>query len=345
MPPTACDVRRPRRTLPLLDARAPLRARRRARAPARAADRRAAGLRRAGPDAHRHGRQRARAQRVRVRRRRARALRARRSRSARTALPRSRSRLRVRVSDSGPGHPARSHAVLEGRYVSRTGMGLGLAGARRLADRFDVEYDARRAARTVEIARVAAAAPRRGADARDAARLVGDAAQQRARGRARGGAASRTRSCCAHARRAARAAGGDRAAEPELERDQPRRARALRGARRPRAGPQARVGVRSRASCRDVSHELRTPLTSVLNISRLLLDRVGRRAERGAGAPGRRSSSGRWSRSPRSVNDLLDLAKIEAGRTTMRAARRSRSAELFAGAARDVPPAARVATR
>ena len=57
----------------------------------------------------------------------------------------------VRVSDSGPGI-ADLDAVLSGRYVSRTGMGVGLAGARRLVDRFRVE-SAVGAGTRVEIAR------------------------------------------------------------------------------------------------------------------------------------------------------------------------------------------------
>src|ERR1700730_10841722 len=44
----------------------------------------------------------------------------------------------VKVSDSGPGIADLS-AILEGRYQSRTGMGLGIIGARRLMDHFDIE--------------------------------------------------------------------------------------------------------------------------------------------------------------------------------------------------------------
>ena len=43
----------------------------------------------------------------------------------------------IRVSDRGPGIPD-VDAVLSGRYRSQTGMGLGMAGARRLVDRFEV---------------------------------------------------------------------------------------------------------------------------------------------------------------------------------------------------------------
>ena len=41
----------------------------------------------------------------------------------------------ARVSDSGPGIP-NAQAVLNGDYVSPTGMGLGIIGARRLVDSF-----------------------------------------------------------------------------------------------------------------------------------------------------------------------------------------------------------------
>jgi signal transduction histidine kinase/CheY-like chemotaxis protein len=45
--------------------------------------------------------------------------------------------LEVCVSDQGPGIPALS-AILAGQYHSNTGMGLGIVGARRLMDQFDI---------------------------------------------------------------------------------------------------------------------------------------------------------------------------------------------------------------
>ena len=45
--------------------------------------------------------------------------------------------LTIRVADVGPGI-ARLDDVLAGRYASETGLGLGLVGARRLMDVFDV---------------------------------------------------------------------------------------------------------------------------------------------------------------------------------------------------------------
>jgi signal transduction histidine kinase/CheY-like chemotaxis protein len=45
--------------------------------------------------------------------------------------------LLVRVSDRGPGIPDLQR-ILEGRYTSQTGMGLGILGARRLMDQFEI---------------------------------------------------------------------------------------------------------------------------------------------------------------------------------------------------------------
>jgi len=78
-----------------------------------------------------------------------------------------------------------------------------------------------------------------------------------------------------------------------------------------------------------ISHELRTPLTSVLNLSRLLLDRVDGEL---TGEQERQITLIRNSVASLTemVNDLLDLAKIEAGKTTLRLTKIS-VAQLLAG--------------
>lgn len=78
-----------------------------------------------------------------------------------------------------------------------------------------------------------------------------------------------------------------------------------------------------------ISHELRTPLTSVLNLSRLLLDRMDGELtlEQERQITLIRNSV---SSLTEMVNDLLDLAKIEAGRTTLRLGRMGIN-ELIAG--------------
>ena len=102
------------------------------RAPARAADRRAAGLRRAGPDAHRDRRLGDRAQRVPLRGRRARSS----SRSEGQTPPQV---LVVRVRDEGPGIADLPTDPRRPLPLDRPGMGLGILGARRLMDRFEIE--------------------------------------------------------------------------------------------------------------------------------------------------------------------------------------------------------------
>src|ERR1700728_3816662 len=47
-------------------------------------------------------------------------------------------RLEVTVSDSGPGIP-NLNEILEGRYKSDTGLGMGILGTRRLMDEFEID--------------------------------------------------------------------------------------------------------------------------------------------------------------------------------------------------------------
>lgn len=51
-----------------------------------------------------------------------------------------RKRIVVRASDEGPGIP-NLQAILSGEYKSKTGMGMGLRGCKRLADRFEIDTD------------------------------------------------------------------------------------------------------------------------------------------------------------------------------------------------------------
>jgi serine/threonine-protein kinase RsbT len=60
-------------------------------------------------------------------------------------------RLRIRAVDKGPGIPNLDH-ILAGRYKSRTGLGRGLAGTKRLADRFDIQTGSAGTDVTVEVA-------------------------------------------------------------------------------------------------------------------------------------------------------------------------------------------------
>src|SRR4029453_13841072 len=67
----------------------------------------------------------------------------------------------------------------------------------------------------------------------------------------------------------------------------------------------------------NISHELRTPLNAILNITRLLMDRMDgpltEDKDRQAGVARQAATN-----LSEMVNDLLDLARIEAGRSVVR---------------------------
>ena len=230
----------------------------------------------------------------------------------------------VRVSDRGPGI-ADVQAVLDGRYVSRTGMGVGLAGAPRLADRFDVRT-ASGEGTTVEIARgLPRGAPRVGP--LDAARVAEALARQAAQGA--------FEEVQQQNQELLRTLEELRARQAEVERLNAELAETNRGVLALYAELDDRAQDLRRASeyksrfLSDISHELRTPLTSVLNMTRFLLDR--------ADGPLTVEQEHQVSIIKRSienvtemVNDLLDLAKIEAGHTTLRPSTFTVT-ELFAG--------------
>ena len=164
---------------------------------------------------------------------------------------------------AGPGI-AELTDVLDGRYHSATGMGLGILGARRLSDRFDIQ-----------------SRPGPGTDGDVGQAAPGQAAPRHRRDRSAGVAAScarppcrtrsprsrpRTRSCCARSRsaraRRARSSGSTRSSRRPTAACSPCTPSSTR--RRPIcAGPSE---LKSRFLS-NISHELRTPLNAILNIT------------------------------------------------------------------------------
>ena len=226
--------------------------------------------------------------------------------------PPDRQALVVRVSDTGPGIPD-VPAVLDGRYVSPTGMGVGLVGARRLADRFHIETAPGRGT-IVEIARFLPRGARPVAAA-DASRL-GDALSRQS-----------GQSAFEEVRRQnqelLRALHELRARQIEIERLNAELAETNRGVLALYAELDDRAEDLRRASeyksrfLSDISHEFRTPLTSVLNMTRFLLDRADGEL---TSEQERQVTIIRNSMESLTilVNDMLDLAKIEAGQTELR---------------------------
>jgi signal transduction histidine kinase len=221
-----------------------------------------------------------------------------------------RSLLVARVTDRGPGIPD-LRRVLEGLYVSSTGMGIGITGARRLSDRFTI--DSGPSGTTVAVARVIAHAPP--LDAADVGALS-DALLREAPPTAETELQRVTAALVAaldtvHQR------------DMEIERLAQELAETNRGVVAlyaeldDRAEELRRLSEVKTRFLSDVSHELRTPLSSMVNLSRILLSHVdGPLSFEQAKQVGLIQRSAEWL--TEMVSDLLDIAKIEAGKVDLR---------------------------
>jgi signal transduction histidine kinase len=210
----------------------------------------------------------------------------------------------VRVRDEGPGIPHLDD-VLSGRSVSPTGSGLGLIGAKRLSDEFDVDTaPGRGTVVTLAVRLPAAAAPSIPALTDALSRQPGvtpleEAAQQN--------------------RELLAALEHVRVRQAEVERLNGELAETNRGVVALYAELDEKADSLRRASeyksrfLSDMTHELRTPLNAMISLSRLLLSRSD-----GDLTPEQERQVALIHKSATSlgemVNDLLDLAKIEAGR-------------------------------
>jgi signal transduction histidine kinase len=246
--------------------------------------------------------------------------------------------LLVRVSDRGPGI-ARLQEVLDGRYHSSTGMGLGLVGARRLSDHFEIETGRDRGT-TVELGK---ALP-------PATLVSSDIIARLSRALTQVAPADPLGEVRAQNQELLQALQEGRERQQEVERLNQELAETNRGVLALYAELDEKAADLARASelksrfLSNISHELRTPLNAILNISGLLIDQSDGPLN---------SEQERQVRFVRSaaltlsemVNDLLDLARIEAGRSVVRPTVFS-VADLFAGLRgmfRAITPTERVA--
>jgi signal transduction histidine kinase len=230
-------------------------------------------------------------------------------------------RLEVTVSDTGPGI-ARLPEVLEGRDRSAPGTGLGLLAARRLSDRFDVSSGS-----GGTVIRMGKLLPRGvTADAETVARVsreLGLLALHEPLAELR-----------EQNQELVRALDELRERQSEVERLNQELAETNRGVLALYAELDEKAADLGRASelksrfLSNISHELRTPLNAILNITGLLLghvdgplsDEQDRQVRFVRGAATTLSEM---------VNDLLDIARIEAGRSVVRPGSFS-AADLFA---------------
>jgi signal transduction histidine kinase len=217
----------------------------------------------------------------------------------------------ARVIDRGPGI-ARLKDVLDGRYVSSTGLGIGVIGAQRLSDTF-----------------AATSAPNEGTEIiigkrlPPAVRITPSAINAVMGAVAAAGALDPVLEMQAQSQELTRALERLREKQTETDRLAQELAETNRGVLAlyaeldERAVYLERINDLKTRFLSDLNHEIRTPLNAVRNVARLLLDGYeGPLTDRHRRAiEMMRNSTDSLSDL---VNDWLDLAKIEAGRTEIR---------------------------
>ncbi|HYG65849.1 MAG TPA: ATP-binding protein [Thermoanaerobaculia bacterium] len=218
----------------------------------------------------------------------------------------------ARLTDQGPGI-ADVPLILSGRYRSQTGMGLGITGARRLMDQLQIE-SAPGKGTTVWLKKLLPA----GAPYLDGPRLaaVGDAL-------AREGFQNPLAEVQNQNQELLRALGELRNRQDELLRvnreleDTNRGVVALYAELDEKAEHLRRADEMKSRFLSNMSHEFRTPLNSILALSRLLEERTDGEltGEQAKQVGFIKKAAGDLTEL---VNDLLDLAKVEAGKTVVR---------------------------
>jgi signal transduction histidine kinase len=225
----------------------------------------------------------------------------------------------VKVRDQGPGI-TNLDAVLSGRFESQTGMGLGIAGARRLTDHFEIASSpsegtsvllGKRLTRRATPALLAQIGTQ--LDKKRSVDLMHDVREQN--------------------QELVRTLGEVRQRQLDIERlnqeleETNRGVVALYMELDERAQDLGRAADLKSRVLSDISHEVRTPLNAILNVSRLLLDRLDGplTTEQEYQVRMIRDSA---TTVTELVNDLLELAKMEAGKTVARVAVFS-AADLF----------------
>lgn len=220
----------------------------------------------------------------------------------------------VHVADEGPGIPDVGR-ILDGDYQSPTGMGMGICGARRLVDQFHIESTPGRGTR-VWLKKLF---PRRApiASARALATLTDTLATEES--------TDPLEELQRQNRELLRTLDELRARQEELTRlngeleDTNRGVVALYAELDDKADHLRRADEMKSRFLSNMSHEFRTPLNSIRALSGLLLERtdgaLSREQEKQVGFIRRAAEE-----LSELVNDLLDLAKVEAGKIVVRPA-------------------------
>jgi signal transduction histidine kinase/CheY-like chemotaxis protein len=217
----------------------------------------------------------------------------------------------VEVADRGPGIPDLP-AVLEGRYRSRTGMGVGILGARRLMDRFEVTPSPGGGTRVV----LTRLLPRKvGVLGSEAIVRIADELERRAPSDPFDEIQRQNQELLRALEELGKRQEELAALNRELE-DTNRGVVALYAELDEKADHLRRADELKSRFLSNMTHEFRTPVNSIQALARILLDRTD-----GDLSPEQerqvmfiRKAADALSEL---VNDLLDLAKIEAGKTVI----------------------------
>ncbi len=237
----------------------------------------------------------------------------------------------IGIRDQGPGIP-NLKSILDGQYKSVTGMGLGIIGTKRLMDRFEIESTLGRGT-TVLMGKTL---PKR-APIVTTNRLAEIADELAMRSRSASGGLSPQNpyeEIQQQNQELLRALAELRKREEELTQvnreleDTNRGVVALYAELDEKADSLKRASELKTRFLSNMSHEFRTPLNSIMSLSRMLLDRID-----GELTPDqekqvmfiRKAAEGLSDL----VNDLLDLAKVEAGKVVLHPTKFEVS-ELFA---------------
>ncbi|MGC1778679.1 MAG: ATP-binding protein [Xanthobacteraceae bacterium] len=222
---------------------------------------------------------------------------------------------RIRISDKGNGI-ADLQSILDGQYRSQNGMGLGLLGAKRLMDRFEIDT----APGKGTVVELNQHLPRRaGRVTRNTVQDVTAALKQDASADPLAVLRDQNRELLQSLEDIRRRDEESKQLNQELG-DTNRGVVALYAELDERAEQLRKASELKSRFLSHMSHEFRTPLNSILALSRLLLDRID-----GELVAEQERQIGYIRRSAESllelVNDLLDLSKVEAGKIEVKPTR------------------------
>lgn len=220
--------------------------------------------------------------------------------------------LKIRIVDQGKGIP-HLQSILDGQYRSPSGMGLGLIGARRLMDHFKIESTPGKGT-NVEIGQ---RLPRRtGTVPRTKLNEIASTLQKESSSDPLTALREQNRELMQSLDEIRRREEESKQLTQELG-DTNRGVVALYAELDERAEQLRYASELKTRFLSNMSHEFRTPLNSVLALSRLLLDRID-----GELTPEQERQVGYIRRAAEGllelVNDLLDLAKVEAGKIDLK---------------------------